>query len=338
MRKKWWLIVVFLLVAAVLAVGCGESEPDPGATDLPGATAQPATATAQQPAAAATTTPVPSIAVAMQAVKRVEDVPLARVNGVEVTWPDYEATLVQTINSVSRQNSVDWSDPAMQQRMVQLQNDALRQTVDLFLLREIAAEEGIEVDPADVQAEAERERSEVVSGEIYDNWEDFLANRGLTDETFEQILGDSMLLWEVITAQEVVTQSQHLQLAHIVVEDRETAEEVHAALEAGGDFAELAAQYSLDEETKDSGGELGWFSPDTMLHEMAVAVSDLEPGQYSPVIETGYGYTLVFVLDRDLREDEARVILGRKQAALQALLAARRAEAEVEYLVDFAAE
>jgi foldase protein PrsA len=274
----------------------------------------------------------------MQAVKRVEDVPLARVNGAEVTWSDYEATLVQMINSVSRQNGVDWSDPAMQQRMGQLQNDALQQTVDLFLLHEIAAEQGIEVDPAAVQAEIEREKSEILSSGRYADWESFLADMGLTDETFEQTISNSMLLWDVITAQEVVTQSQQLYLAHIVVEDRETAEEVHAALEAGGDFAELAAEYSLDEETKDSGGELGWFAADTTLQEIAAVAFDLEPGQYSPVIETGYGYTVILVLDREFREDEPRSILARKQAALQALLAARRSEAEIEYLVDFTAE
>ncbi len=52
---------------------------------------------------------------------------------------------------------------------------------------------------------------------------------------------------------------ERAKIAHILVADREGAEEVHKRLNAGQDFAGLAAERSLDVSTRKSGGEIsGW--------------------------------------------------------------------------------
>jgi parvulin-like peptidyl-prolyl isomerase len=47
--------------------------------------------------------------------------------------------------------------------------------------------------------------------------------------------------------------------SHILVKDEATAKDVLAKLKGGADFAEIAKQYSIDEQTKDKGGALGTF-------------------------------------------------------------------------------
>ena len=52
---------------------------------------------------------------------------------------------------------------------------------------------------------------------------------------------------------------------HILVKDKKTAEEVIAKLKDGGDFGELAREYSTEPIAKETGGDLGWFGPGRMV-------------------------------------------------------------------------
>lgn len=85
---------------------------------------------------------------------------------------------------------------------------------------------------------------------------------------------------------------------HILVADAATAEQVKAELEAGGDFAALAAQYSTDPGSKDSGGDLGWFEKRRMVAPFGEAAFNAEVGTLVGPIETNFGYHLIEVLDR----------------------------------------
>jgi peptidyl-prolyl cis-trans isomerase C len=90
---------------------------------------------------------------------------------------------------------------------------------------------------------------------------------------------------------------------HILVEKKETAESVIRDLQAGGDFAKLAAAESKDSSAK-AGGDLGWFSPQTMVKPFADAVMALEKGKYTLVpVESEFGFHVI-QLD-DVRSAEA---------------------------------
>lgn len=66
---------------------------------------------------------------------------------------------------------------------------------------------------------------------------------------------------------------------HILVADKAAADKVTKDLEGGADFAKLAAKTSKDEGSGRSGGDLGWFTLDTMVKPFADAVRALEPGE-----------------------------------------------------------
>jgi protein-export membrane protein SecD len=61
-------------------------------------------------------------------------------------------------------------------------------------------------------------------------------------------------------------------------------------------FAELAKQYSKDSSAQ-SGGNLGWASVDTFVAPFAAAASGLGVGEISDVVETEFGYHIVYKQD-----------------------------------------
>jgi peptidyl-prolyl cis-trans isomerase C len=76
----------------------------------------------------------------------------------------------------------------------------------------------------------------------------------------------------------------------------EAAAEVKAALDAGGDFAKLAAEKSQDARSKDKGGEIGWVSERDMPPQFGGPVFAAPQGGVVGPIEAG-GSQLFFKID-----------------------------------------
>lgn len=89
---------------------------------------------------------------------------------------------------------------------------------------------------------------------------------------------------------------------HILLETREEAEAIIDQLEDGGDFAELAKEHSIDPAAS-NGGDLGWFTSNTMVAPFAQAVEGMEVGTHTAEpVETQFGWHVILVEDR--RENE----------------------------------
>lgn len=97
-------------------------------------------------------------------------------------------------------------------------------------------------------------------------------------------------------------QPEQVRASHILVSERELADQLREQLLAGADFSELATAYSEDSGTKDDGGDLGWFGRGEMVTEFEQAAFSLEPGAISDVVATDFGYHIIQVSDR--REHE----------------------------------
>jgi parvulin-like peptidyl-prolyl isomerase len=333
--KDGLVILLLLTLGTTLLLACGT----PTATvELPTATATTVEATAPTPQATSTPTPPSRVDIALSLVQRLEGEVLGTVNGEDITWEEYDLVLHQTLYTIERQSPVDWSDPAMKQRLTHLQNEVLRQTADRLLLRQMASRMGIEVDAAELAARVQAEKQTALAGGAYGSWEEFLQRYGLTDQTFEQVIHDSLLFSALIVNQQVETQSEHVHMAHLVVDDPEVAQEAYQKLVDGADWSETVAEYSQDTETSSTGGDLGWFSRTALVAELAGPAFELEVGAFSAPIDTEHGHTIIKVLERAIRDDDELTIRRRQQEALQAFLEAERANATIEYLVDFEAE
>lgn len=92
---------------------------------------------------------------------------------------------------------------------------------------------------------------------------------------------------------------------HILVKTKSEAIIVLSRLENGEDWAEIAADVSLDTSNKDNAGNLDWFQRGQMVPEFETAAFDLQVGEISDPIETDFGWHLIQVIgheDRDLGE------------------------------------
>ena len=62
----------------------------------------------------------------------------------------------------------------------------------------------------------------------------------------------------------------------------------------GADFGALAGQYTEDPSGKSNGGRLGTFPRGKMVPEFDTATFELSPGSVSDVIETQYGFHIIY--------------------------------------------
>jgi peptidyl-prolyl cis-trans isomerase SurA len=96
---------------------------------------------------------------------------------------------------------------------------------------------------------------------------------------------------------------------------RVKAESLLAQLKTGTDFEKLAKRESMDPLTRETGGDLGWARRDQNLPEFDIWLfggpfqAPLTPGQFSPVVETPYGYHIIRVDRRQTGEVKAHQIL-----------------------------
>lgn len=123
---------------------------------------------------------------------------------------------------------------------------------------------------------------------------------------------------------------------HILVEDQAAAQAITKELKGGADFAKLAAKRSKDSSSK-SGGDLGWFTLDTMVKPFADAVKTMQPGQLTEQpVQSQYGWHVIKLEESratsappfDEVKDRVKMIVQRKK--LQTHLEELRKTAKVE--------
>ncbi|MCM3322124.1 peptidylprolyl isomerase [Cytobacillus kochii] len=93
-----------------------------------------------------------------------------------------------------------------------------------------------------------------------------------------------------------------IQARHILVADKETAEEVKKKLDDGEDFAKVAEEYSTDTASAANGGDLGWFGAGQMVAEFEEAAYALEVDEISEPVESQHGFHIIQVTDKKEKE------------------------------------
>ncbi len=85
---------------------------------------------------------------------------------------------------------------------------------------------------------------------------------------------------------------------HILVKTEAEAKDIIAQLGKGGDFAKIAKEKSLDPGSKEKGGDLGWFSPATMVKPFSDVVANLQKGATSSSpVQTQFGWHVIKLID-----------------------------------------
>jgi peptidyl-prolyl cis-trans isomerase D len=118
--------------------------------------------------------------------------------------------------------------------------------------------------------------------------------------------------------------------SQVDIQNKKNKEKAEAALkriEAGEAFAEVAKQLSEDETTKKSGGSLGWQSYSQLNPILRQAVSNLEVGQNSKVLDNFDSYSIVLVEGyQDQRQKPLEEVKAEVQLIFQEELAPEYAQ------------
>jgi len=279
-------------------------------------------------------TPTGGVEVALSAIQVLTGA-LATVNGEEITWADYEPELRQALYSVTTQYGVDWNDVANLALLAGFQDSILQTVVSRTVLRQAAAKEGLEVSAADLQAVIDEQKANILVSGQYGTWEEFLESAGLDDAYFARLMEDQALVDKVSEAHAPDREVEQVHARHILVADEEAAKQALARLGAGEEWAALAAELSEDTSNKDNEGELGWFPRGMMVPEFEEAAFTLEPGKTSDPIQTDYGYHIIQVIEKGMREVDDATYDTLLQQAFSDWLEEQQAAAAIETLATF---
>ncbi len=117
-------------------------------------------------------------------------------------------------------------------------------------------------------------------------------------------------------------------LLKIEAADEVAINKIHADLIAGGDFAKVA-DANTPEGVAKSGGDIGWYTAEEMLTEMAAVVKDLKDGETSKPFKSKFGWLVVKVVERKTSKAQP---FEKVQAGLKALLARQKVQEVVDAL------
>jgi parvulin-like peptidyl-prolyl isomerase len=216
-------------------------------------------------------------------VTKVVPFPVARIGSDFVAYENYLFEINHYTHYYQTQQDLDFNTEAGQQQLAEFKKRALEKVVNDAYIKKIAKEKNISVSNQEVDDAIRVVRNQ---------------NRlGSSDKEFEAVLKD-FWGWSVNDFRRSLRQ-QILTQKVISALDTGTHDRANAALaqlKNGKDFAALAKEVSEDPATKDNGGEYGGpvdqtnrdISPRTID-----ALFKLQPGQYSEVIDMGYGLEIV---------------------------------------------
>jgi peptidyl-prolyl cis-trans isomerase C len=135
---------------------------------------------------------------------------------------------------------------------------------------------------------------------------------------------------------QVAAMPREYRARHILVDDQAAAEAITKDLKGGADFAKLAAKKSKDSSSQ-SGGDLGWFTPDSMVKPFADAVAKMKPGEITEQpVQSQFGWHVIKLEETRASapppfeevKDRVKVLVQRKK--LQAYLEGLKNGAKVE--------
>ena len=148
----------------------------------------------------------------------------------------------------------------------------------------------------------------------------------VTEEALQKIYSE--------TKSEMASGDQ-IKARHILLDSEEKAMEIIKKLQAGGEFAKLASEYSTGPSAA-SGGDLGWFGEGQMVPEFSKAAFALNPGDIvTKPVKTQFGWHIILVEDRKVSAppsfDEAKEQLASNmsQRLLKQLIETLRTKSKI---------
>ena len=102
-------------------------------------------------------------------------------------------------------------------------------------------------------------------------------------------------------AKDINREQDQVWVRQILTSDVETANQARKRLMDGEDWTNVASQMSLDETTKNQGGDMGWFAQGVQPAEIDQIAFTIKVGEISSPIKTDAGYHIIQVIAHEVR-------------------------------------
>ncbi|MBU2562817.1 MAG: peptidylprolyl isomerase [Actinobacteria bacterium] len=251
---------------------------------------------------------------------------VAKVDGIEIKQKEVDVYM----NSIKSQDT-SGEITSDEEKLNALEADIIDSLIMIKLLEKYAEENNITVTDEEVNEQVKL-LMDTYSSEK--DFEKYLKEKGIDKRFLEGVLRSQLLsskIYSKVTAGVIVTDQEvkqyyednkntfflvpvRVKASHILaifplVEDNseETEEGREEALEKikmvedklkdGGDFEDLARQYSDDGKSGENGGDLGYISKGQMVEEFDKTLFSLDVGEVSEIVETEYGFHIIKATD-----------------------------------------
>ena len=193
---------------------------------------------------------------------------LAEVNGKKITGVDYNLF-------------IDSLNPQLKQYFggEELNKDVVNELVYQALLYEDAMEKGMDKEDEFIQVVEKTKESMLKTYALGK----LLATAEVKDEDIKKFYEEN---------KDAFKQAESADASHILVEEEDKAREIYEKIKNGGDFEELAKEYSTCP-SKEKGGNLGTFTKGQMVKEFEDAVFENEVGTITEPVKTQFGYHII---------------------------------------------
>ena len=198
---------------------------------------------------------------------------IAVVNGVAIPRADYDAFLKNLLQG----------KPVPPDLTAEQKNQVLDELITMQLVSTQALKDGVDKDP-EVAANLDVLRMRILSdGES----QKFLKGKEPTDAELHAEYDSDIAAMD----------KTEYHARHILVPTKEKADQVIKKLKGGAKFEDVAKAESTDN-SKTSGGDLGWFTATRMVKPFADAVKALKKGETTPEpVQTQYGWHVIQLED-----------------------------------------
>ncbi|MBI2836499.1 MAG: peptidylprolyl isomerase [Chloroflexi bacterium] len=154
-----------------------------------------------------------------------------------------------------------------------------------LIVKSAAPQYGISVTGAEIDSYLRHVASEgggdMTDVEFKEWYRQQMNNNRLTEAQYREIAASSLLMLRMqeYLAERTPSVGEQVRVSAIAVRTFEEAQSVQGKLKGGADFATLAKEVSIDGDTKDQGGELGWMAQGASIFDGVVF--DLSVGEIS---------------------------------------------------------
>ncbi|MBE0477102.1 MAG: peptidylprolyl isomerase [Coriobacteriia bacterium] len=279
----------------------------------------------------------------------------ARVNGEVIK----KSLIDKQMEQVKKQYASMFEGADGDARLLDFRERLLDNAINGVLIRQAAKDEGITVTDADVDKKIEELKAGFANEEAFnqaieksgmklEDLREQLRDQAVTTKLVEKLTRDVKVDDAAVDEYYEKNKEQFVEKAavhasHILFseDDKSTAEKVLTQVKNGGDFAELAKEYSKDTVSAANGGDLGW--PTTpYVQEFQSAADKLEPGEVSDLVKSPFGWHIIKVVEKrgdrqkplkEVREQISDILSQRQQAeAYQKYVDKLREKAKIEIL------